>query len=240
MTQDIPPGAAARLHDNLARLRERIRAALEKAGRPEGSTRLVAVTKAVPDPVVAALLRLGQEDLGENRPETVPGRIAALGPAASRARWHMIGHYQKRKIRDTLACFDMIHSVHGSDLIRRLGDRAEALGRRIPVLLQVNVAGEATKQGLEPRELGAALEAAIAQPGIDLQGLMTLAPFGAPPGALRRIFADLRELRDRHASAEHPLGELSMGMTQDFEEAILEGSTLVRVGTALFEGVLGD
>jgi pyridoxal phosphate enzyme (YggS family) len=240
MTQDIPPRAATRLRDNLTGLRERIATATEAAHRPAGAVRLVAVTKAVPDPVVAALLRLGHEDFGENRPETVPGRIDALGTAAAGARWHMIGHYQKRKIRDTVACFHMIHSVHSIELIRRLGDRAQALGRQIPVLLQVNVAGEAAKQGFEPRELATGLETALAQPGIDLQGLMTMAPFGAPRAVLRKVFAGLRDLRDRHATPEHPLAELSMGMTQDFEEAIAEGSTVVRVGTALFTGVLQD
>lgn len=221
----------------LERVRERVNGALERAGRPAGAARLVAVTKTVPTPVAAALWELGQGDLGESRPEVLSEKATVLDDAV---RWHMIGHFQSRKIRGALAPMSLVHSVHSEELLGRIDRRAAELGRSQPILLQVNVSGEESKQGLVPDGLEQALDTAQRMSSVTVQGLMTMAPRGLAPDRLRGLFAKLRSLRDRQATPEQPLAELSMGMSGDFEEAILEGATLVRVGSALFEGLDPD
>jgi|AMFO01.1.fsa_nt_gi pyridoxal phosphate enzyme, YggS family len=235
----VPPEILDALRARLEAVRERMTRAAERAGRRPEAVRLVAVTKGRPLAWALGLVLLGQRDLGENRPEEVPPRARALEAAGHPARWHMIGHYQRRKVRDTLSFLSWVHSVHSVALAERLDRRLEALGRPepLPVLLQVNVSGEATKQGFAPEEAPAALERVAALPRLDVRGLMTMAPAGLPSADLRRVFAALRTLRDRLATRDRPLPELSMGMSGDFEEAILEGATMVRIGSLLFEGV---
>lgn len=233
----LPSFARERIRTNRERVLERIARAAEAAGRAPGDIRLVAVTKSVGPEWIRALVALGHQDLGENRPEEVPLKAAALGAAGAGVRWHMIGHYQSRKVRGTLPYFTLVHSVHSRDLLDRLQAAAPA-GRRIGVLLQVNVSGEGSKQGFAPAEVLAVLDSAERWPSLDVRGFMTMAPADAPSDRARAVFAGLRRLRDRSSRPGLALPELSMGMSSDFEAAVIEGSTLVRVGSALFEGAV--
>lgn len=227
---------------NLAAVRGRLAAACARAGRPEGAVRLVAVTKRIPLELVAAAVAAGQRDLGENRIQDALPRqdgLAALlrarGLDPAPVRWHFIGHLQSNKAVRAVGAFTLLHGVDSATLAGRLDRLARDAGVVQPVLLEVNISGEAQKQGLAPQEALAAAEAAAALPGLDLRGLMGMARWGAPEPELRASFARLRELADRaRAATGRELPELSMGMSDDFEAAVLEGSTLVRVGTALF------
>jgi hypothetical protein len=192
---------------------------------------LVGVAKRVPAAVVREAVALGLEDLGENQVQEAEGKIAAVGRRA--ARWHMVGHLQRNKVGRAVDLFDRIHSVDRLELAAALSSRAA--GRMLPVLVEVNVGGESTKFGVAPERLEALLEAVGELPGLRLDGLMTVGPQVARPEDARRGFAELRALRDR-ARSRLGLGlpELSMGMSADYEVAVEEGATLVRVGTALF------
>lgn len=230
--EELPKGARAQLVRNLESVQGRIAAALAAAGRSLAEAQLVAVTKSVGPAVVRALVELGCSDLGENRPETIPERATAVRPGA--ARWHMIGHFQSRKVRASLPYLTRIHSVHSVELLRKLDQAALDLDRKISVLLQVNVSAEASKQGFLPSDLEAALNLAAHLRGVEVDGFMTMAPEGRPETELRTLFSSLRTLRDQWATPGLPLPELSMGMSQDFEPALKEGATLVRIGSALF------
>ena len=234
-TKRIPRPARERLRRNLDAVRGRMGRALARAGRGPTDARLVAVTKAASVQVTKELLDLGQTELGENRPEAFLSKYRELGDHASAASWHMIGHYQSRKIRDSLPLFDWVHSVHDQKLLVALERRAE---RPVQALIQVNTSGEDSKQGVAPEDLEALLEHARDLEQVHLRGLMTMAPRNADEATLRRVFASLRELRNRARSRTGlDLPELSMGMSGDFEAALMEGATLIRVGSALFEGV---
>lgn len=224
------------LRENLERVLERIREAARRSGRGGDAVTLVAVTKQRPLPLVMTLAGLGQRDLGENRPEAVPGRARALEDAGLSARWHMIGHVQRRKVRASLPHIHMVHSVHNAALLERLAAAAAGRPEPLPVLIQVNLSGEPTKQGVDPDGARELLEQAGALPVLRVEGLMTMAPLDLEEADLRRLFAATRELRDRLACTHRPLPHLSMGMSRDFEAAILEGATLVRIGGALFRG----
>jgi pyridoxal phosphate enzyme (YggS family) len=223
---------------NLERLVERMARACARAGRREQDVALVAVSKRIDLDLVAAAVRAGQVDLGENRlPEAVDrqAELTALEPAAGEVRWHFIGHLQRNKASRAAGRFHLIHGVHSLDLARRLDRKAAELALVQPVLLQVNVTAEPQKDGLDPAVLDDVAAAVADLPNLDLRGLMCMARIGDPEPALRRTFADLREHRDRlAASLGRPLPELSMGMSGDFEAAIAEGATLVRIGTAIF------
>jgi pyridoxal phosphate enzyme (YggS family) len=218
---------------NLDRVRARVEAAARASGRAASDVTIVGVTKAVGIPEAAALIDAGVVHLGENRPEQLATRAAA--PELASARWHLIGTYQRRKVRDTLAPVAFVHSVDSIPLASTLSDRACALFREVDCLVQVNVSGEASKHGYSPQELPKALEVLRVLPGLRWRGLMTMAPEAASLPECRRIFAATRELRDRVRDARLPLHDLSMGMSRDYAEAVLEGATLVRIGTALFE-----
>ena len=201
--------------------------------------RLVAVSKTMPAETVAQGARAGLTLFGENRvqeaAQKIPG-VAALAPGRALA-WHLVGHLQSNKAKAAVALFDVIHSVDDAELARRLDRAAEAAGKRQDVLIQVNVAGEAAKSGVATADLGALVDAVTALPHLVLRGLMTIPPHDPRPETARRHFAALREQSERvHARAGHDAhaDELSMGMTEDFEVAIEEGATLVRVGRALF------
>ncbi len=230
--------------ERLARVRERIAMAAARAGRSPDAITLVAVTKTHPPALIAEALAAGATDLGENRVQEAAAKIPAL--AGDRApRWHLIGHLQRNKARLAAELFDLIHSVDSLRLAEALA-RHVAPGRRLPVLLQVNVSGEATKEGFDLAgglanrpALDALLpevEAILALPSLEVRGLMTIAPISASPEDARPTFAALRELRDDLARRYPDAGwaELSMGMTDDFEAAIAEGATIVRVGRAIF------
>jgi len=224
---------AARLEHSLPELRERVRRAAEVAGRDPASVRVVAVTKSHPLEAVDAALAAGLSDLGENRVEELEAKRAAR-PDAS-ARWHMIGHVQSRKARSAAELAHLIHSVDSAKLAQKLARVGEENGRDVVVLAQVNTSGEGSKSGFE---LDGAVEAvhAIAElPGLRVAGLMTMAPFVEDEGVLRAAFARLRETGERLGRATEAVGpELSMGMTNDLDVAIAEGSTMIRIGTALF------
>ncbi len=232
--------------DNLAAVRAQIARAAERAGRDPATIRLVAVSKTFPAETVLIAVAGGQADFGENRVEEAVPKIAAVraarGPAAP-VRWHMIGHVQSRKARDVIAAgFALVHSVDSVRLAERLSRLAQDAGRRQPILLECNVSGETSKTGFtahDPAGWPALLDEfgrVLDLPGVQVRGLMTMAPLGTDHVSARPYFARLRELqaaaRARWPQAEWP--ELSMGMTDDFEGAIAEGATLVRVGRAIF------
>lgn len=230
--------------DRLAVVRERLATACARAGRDPATVRLLAVSKHVPLDLVVAVIAAGQQDLGENRlQDALPrqgelaARLAAAGIDPSPVRWHFIGHLQSNKSGKAVGAFHLLHGVDSLDLARRLGRQAAELGVRQAVLLEVNVTGEVQKQGLAPAEVAAVAAEVARLPALELQGLMAMARYEANETEKRRTFAALRELRDGAATAcGHPLPELSMGMSDDFAAAVAEGSTCVRIGTAIFAG----
>jgi PLP dependent protein len=224
--------AASAVKANVARVREAVAAAARSSGRDPGEITIVGVTKAVGTDEARALLDAGIADLGENRPEELVRKAA--DPALREARWHMIGTYQRRKVRDSASTVALVHSVDSLALASTLSSRAAALGRELPCLFQVNVSGEASKHGFSPDGLRAALGALRGLPAVSWRGLMTMAPENATADSRRQIFSATRELRDRIRDQDLPLRDLSMGMSGDYVEAVLEGATLIRVGTALF------
>jgi pyridoxal phosphate enzyme (YggS family) len=234
------PTLAGSVNPGLADLRGRldgIQAALaraaERAGRDPHGVRLVAVVKQVAAERVRAAVELGVTELGENRVQEAEGKIAAVGRAG--LRWHMIGHLQRNKAGRAVELFDRIQSVDRLELAEAISRRAVALGRVVPVQIEVNVSGEATKFGVASGELAELARAISRLPGVRLDGLMTI---GAPvqePEAARPGFARLRRLRDQTQQAlGAALPELSMGMSGDYTVAVEEGATMVRIGTALF------
>lgn len=223
----------AQLASNIAAVRDRISAAERRSGRTAGSVTLIGVVKTLPADTIRAAVELGLRDLGENKVQEAELHQQHVPRTA--ARWHMIGHLQRNKAGKALELFDVVHGVDDADLAQALARRATAAGKRVPVLLEVNVSGEASKFGVAPEGVIALAEAVRSLPELDLQGLMTV---GAPveqPDAARPGFARLRTLRDELVSRlGQPLPELSMGMSGDYEVAVEEGATMVRVGTALF------
>jgi pyridoxal phosphate enzyme (YggS family) len=217
---------------NLEHLRRRIAAACARAGRDPASVTLLAVSKGQPPEVVRAAADLGLTLFGENKVQEAKAKIP-LCPG--RLRWHLVGHLQSNKARDAVHWFEMIQSLDSLALAAELQKQAEKAAKTVPVLLEVNVAGEATKFGYRPEQLLAELRELNAFPRLEIQGLMTLAPWTPDPEKVRPVFRRLRELK---AECEQrlgaPLAHLSMGMSGDFEVAIEEGATLVRIGTALF------
>lgn len=223
---------AVDLAANFARIQERIAAACERAGRAPAEVTLLAVSKNHPPAAVVALAALGVTDFGESRVQEAKAKRPAC---PGRLRWHLIGHLQTNKARDAAELFDLIHSVDSLRLAVELQRQADKLGRRLRVLLEVNVAGEATKFGYPPDTLLAELDKLIALPRLELHGLMGMAPWSPDPERARPVFRRLRELQGECGQRlGAPLPVLSMGMSGDYEVAIEEGSTLVRLGTALF------
>ncbi|MCC7353436.1 MAG: YggS family pyridoxal phosphate-dependent enzyme [Anaerolineae bacterium] len=231
------------MKDNLARVQERIAAAARRAGRAPAGVTLVAVTKTHPPEVVEAAYLAGLRHFGENRVEEAAPKIEAVAAwlvgqklEADPPAWHMIGHMQSRKAEDAVGPYALIHSVDSLKLARRLDRFASETGRRLPILLEINVSGEASKYGFTPAEVAAALAEIVALPSLHVQGLMTMAPIVADPEETRPVFRALRALRDDLARRFPQMDgrHLSMGMTDDFEVAIEEGATIVRVGRAIF------
>ena len=226
-------GAYPTLEGRLEDVRGRLARAAARAGRDAGSVRLVGVVKTVPANVVREVVALGLTDLGENRVQEARDKIPAVGRDG--VRWHMIGHLQRNKAGLAVELFDRIHSLDGAALADAVSRRAAAAGKRLPALIEVNVSGEASKHGVRPDDAAALIGLVAALPGLALDGLMTIAPYSDDPEEARPYFARLRDLRDRlERSSGIGLPELSMGMSGDFEVAVEEGSTLVRVGTAIF------
>jgi pyridoxal phosphate enzyme (YggS family) len=233
----IPNEQRERLAAQLRQVRTRIGAAAQHSGRTADAVQLVAVTKTVPAPTLAAAYELGLTTFGENRVQEARAKQSEL--ALPGLRWELIGHLQTNKAGQAVSLFDRVQSVDSLRLAEALSARAAAAGRHLPILLEFNVAGEASKTGFAPDELIDAARTIAALPALVPQGLMTVAPIVERPEDVRPIFRELRELRDRLRAAV-PLGadagwrELSMGMSDDFEVAIEEGATLVRLGRALF------
>ena len=216
-------------------VRENIYAAAERAGRSPDDVELVAVSKKHPvESVSEAFQEAGQELFGESRVQEALIKIPAL---PSRLRWHFIGHLQANKVRKALPCFELIHGIDTVDIARDVDRVAAEMGLFPRVLLEVNVSGEGSKHGFSPEELERELEGLLALPRIQVEGFMTMAPLVKEAEAARPYFTKLRELRDRLAGQVGiPLATLSMGMSGDYEVAVEEGATLVRVGSALFGG----
>lgn len=218
--------------DRLNRIEERISAACARGGRSRGEVTLVAVSKTHPPEAVAEAASLGLHIFGENKVQEARAKIPEC---PSHLSWHLIGHLQSNKAKLAAQLFDCIHSVDSEKLARFLNDAADEAGRTLNILLEINVSGEASKFGLKPEEALPALEAANACPRLVVTGLMTMAPFVSEVEKARPYFQQLRELRDRLArETGSPLDQLSMGMSGDFEVAIEEGATMVRIGTLLF------
>jgi PLP dependent protein len=220
------------LEANIASITGRIQAACARAGREPGSVTLVAVTKGQPPEAVSAAAALGLTLFGENKVQEAKAKIPQC---PSRLRWHMIGHLQTNKCREAVELFEMVQSVDSLRVAEELNKRAERAAKRLPVLLEVNAVGEASKFGCRPEQLLADLGAINALPRLEIHGLMTVPPWAPDPETVRPVFRQMRELKGRcEQLLGAPLPHLSMGMTGDFEVAIEEGATLVRVGTALF------
>jgi pyridoxal phosphate enzyme (YggS family) len=243
---------------NLTAVRERIAEAAAASGRTPESVRLIAVSKTFPAESVRAAIAAGQRDFGENKVQEAIPKIEAIEAMATamaatvtvttagqdaprdagdQVRWHLIGHLQSNKARKAARPFDVIHSIDSADLLQRI-DAAAREARRTPeLLIQVDLAGEATKFGATPDALQPIFDAAASLTNARLVGLMVLPPWSEDPEVARPFFRRLRELRDELGSRGVPaasLRELSMGMSHDFEVAIAEGATMVRVGTAIF------
>lgn len=228
--------AEAALAERLTRVRARIAAAAERSSRAPEEVSLIAISKTHPWAVVSKLIELGATDIGENRVQEAEEKIAEIG--RDKARWHLVGHLQANKARRAVKLFDVIHSLDSIDLAQRLDRLCTEEGReKLPVLIQVDLGHEETKSGVDETELEQLVNEVGSLNRLQLIGLMTLPPFFDNPEDNRPFFRKLRELRDelvaRGAFVDRK-GELSMGMTHDFEVAIEEGATMVRVGTAIF------
>jgi PLP dependent protein len=223
------------LSERLEEVEARIAAACAKAGRDRSDVTLVAVTKTFPPDVVARAIEVGITDIGENRAQELKEKAAVLGATVDeRARWHFIGHLQTNKVRQVVGIAALIHSVDRYGLAEAIARRARTLGITQQVLVEVNLAGERSKTGIEPERLTALLDEAHGLEGLEVRGLMAMQPLADDPEAARPYFRELAELGAR-STRWIPGGiELSMGMTRDFEVAIEEGATLVRVGEAIF------
>jgi PLP dependent protein len=210
---------------NLERVRERIAGAAERAGRRASDVLLVGVSKTVDVDRIRWALDAGLTALGENRVQEAKTKVRALGRTVP---WHLVGHLQTNKVRDALELFDVIQSLDRLPLAEEIDRRARGAGRTVECLLEVNVGGEPQKGGFAPEAVGEALGRLAGLPAIRVNGLMTIPPVGGPDDT-REWFRALRKLGERHG-----LARLSMGMSADFEAAIEEGATIVRVGTAIF------
>lgn len=239
------------IRKRLEEVRARIVAAAKRVGRDPASVRLVGVTKGIAVDRLREAIACGVEDLGENRVQEAQAKILAI---EQQVRWHFIGHLQRNKAKFAVQWFDVIHSVDSVELVEMLDReaaphpalsprRGEGKGEGLEVLIQVNISGEATKHGCPPGEVETLARTLLKSRHLKFTGLMTMAPFGENPEKSRPFFRQLRELRDRlqeevvcsqlttHDSRLH----LSMGMSQDFEVAVEEGATMVRIGTAIFQ-----
>jgi pyridoxal phosphate enzyme (YggS family) len=225
------------LGEQLAKVRERIGRAAERGGRDPASVLLVAVTKTVPLEAITRAYAIGLRDFGENRVQEAREKRSVL--SLSEARWELIGHLQSNKAARAVQLFDRVQSLDSVALACTLDERAASHDKVLPVLLEVNVAGEQSKSGFAPRDLLDAAHAIAALDHLRPEGLMTVAPLAPEAEAVRPVFRELRRLRD-HLRAAVPLAEdggwpqLSMGMSDDFEIAIEEGATIIRLGRAIF------
>ena len=238
MTNDM-----TNLEHNLKTIQQRIINAAQRAGRDPNEITLVAVSKTHPAQSVLDAYALGMRHFGENRVEEAGEKIPTIQSLISNLQspitWHLIGHLQSRKVRDAVALFDIIHSVDTLSLAKHISDRAQAIGKTMPILVEVNISGEESKDGFAPQPRAKFFDdvrAILALPNLNVQGLMTIAPIAQNPDDARPHFRALYELRDEliEQFPGHTWQHLSMGMTDDFEAAIAEGATIVRIGRAIF------
>jgi pyridoxal phosphate enzyme (YggS family) len=227
-----PYASRVELAENLERIQQRIAEACLRAERERSSVTLLAVTKGQPPEMVNEAARLGLALFGESKVQEAKAKIPLC---SGRLRWHMVGHLQSNKCRDAAGLFVMVQSVDSLSLAEELNKRAEQAALTIPILLEVNIAGEGSKFGYKPEQLLLDLNALNGLPRLELHGLMTIPPWSPLPERARPVFRKLRELKERAEQlVGAPLPQLSMGMSGDFEVAIEEGATMVRIGTALF------
>ncbi len=220
------------LADNLTLIQQRIRTACDRAGREVDSVTLLAVSKTHPADTIKAAADLGLLLFGENKVQEAKAKIPN---SPGKARWHFIGHLQSNKCRDAVELFSMIQCVDSLAIAQEINKRADQASKTMPVLLEINVAGEASKFGYKPDQMLAELKELNALPRLEVHGLMAIPPYSPVPEKSRPYFKTLRELKRRAEDVlGAPLPVLSMGMSDDFEVAIEEGSTMIRVGTALF------
>lgn len=231
-----PDPAQEALAARLNGVRARLEAAARAAGRSPDEVRLIAISKTHPASLIRRAIELGAEDIGENRVQEAEAKIADVG--REKARWHLVGHLQANKARRAVKLFDFIHSLDSIELARRLDRLCEDEGRaKLPVLIQVDLGQEETKSGIDESELTHLVDVIGPLTHLELAGLMALPPFFDNPEQSRPFFRRLRELRDELVNQGvfgNRKSELSMGMTHDFEVAIQEGATMVRIGTAIF------
>ena len=218
--------------ENLESVRVNISDAARRSGRESSAVQLIAVSKTYPGDVIREAVEAGQELFGENRVQEALIKIPTL---PGRLQWHLIGHLQSNKVRQALATFERIHGIDSLALGRDVNRIAGEMGLFPKVMLEVNVAGEGSKFGFDPNVLRAGMEELLTLDRVAIDGLMAIPPFDPDPESSRKYFVALRECRDRLSTEFRvPLPELSMGMSGDFEVAIEEGATFVRVGTAIF------
>jgi len=220
--------------EKIAQVRQRINAATRRAGRPASAVRLMAVTKTVDDRRILEAAHAGVDILGENYVQEARRKIDLMGRPAE---WHHIGHLQTNKVKYAVKLFDMIHAIDRIEVAEELDKRCAQDGRIMKVLIEVNVGGESTKQGIDPENVLPFCRQMSRLDFLSVQGLMTMAPWFDDPEAARPYFSLLRTLRDRIREVHIPritMTELSMGMSGDFEVAVEEGATIVRIGHAIF------
>ncbi len=230
--------------ENYAKIEERVEAACKRAGRERKSVTVIAVSKTKPDEMVVELAGAGVKDFGENKPQELKRKHDGIlstqdadGNITTPLKWHMIGNLQTNKVKMVVGRACLIHSVQSIHLAQAISDQARKSGLIVPILIEINIADEETKYGANASETEALVRSAAALPGLKVMGLMAIAPPVEDPEDNRKYFRRLREMRDelRSKNIENaPMTELSMGMTGDFEVAVEEGATYIRVGTAIF------
>ncbi len=226
--------ATTELKARLDRLKERVALAASRVGRDPFEVTVVAVVKTVPVALIEEAIEAGVTHIGENRVQEASGKFESIG---RKVTWHMVGHLQRNKVKRALEIFDVVQSVDSVRLARVISERALVARRTVDVLLEVNTSGETTKYGFRPEELGGAADEICSLEGIRTRGLMTVGPLVGDAEEARESFVLLRNLRDKISALGLPgmeMSVLSMGMTNDFEVAIEEGATMIRVGTAIF------
>jgi pyridoxal phosphate enzyme (YggS family) len=219
---------------NISKIRQQIAAAAARAGRDAHSIRLMAVTKTVSPEKISQAINAGITMFGENYVQEAKEKITILG---KQTQWHMIGHLQTNKAKYALTLFDYVHSVDRIELARELDKRARVAGHKMNILIEVNVSGEQTKNGVSAKDVHALITHISPLENISVRGLMTMAPYSDNPENSRPYFSALRNLHNQISREQIPgirMEELSMGMTDDFEVAIEEGATIVRIGRAIF------
>jgi len=235
------PETAKRIAENWHRVNTEVAEAALQAGRGADEILIIGVSKYVDVDLTAQLFDAGCDALGENRPQNLWGKADQFILANRKATWHLIGHLQRNKIRRTLPCIGWLHSLDSLRLATALSEEVVAAGVQLNVLLEINVTQDVSKTGLPKADLMQVAEQVVALPNLHLRGLMAMCSLESTSEVARREFAEVREIRDTLQAAlgsQVKLDQLSMGMSGDFREAVAEGSTLLRIGSSLFAGVM--